>query len=252
MQGSLALLFFAGCSQGYHPEPSSTPTPPTSNLRLSDLTDYYQDGVLLIEEPLVVAGRVTTSDEAGNFYRTLLIEDSGAALEVRVGSYHLHNRYPIGCQLTINLKGLALERSLGVLQAGLLAEAYDYPEVGYLGAQALIDQHLFRGEKGDTPTPAHYHIGELREEYCGTLIAIEGLRYTPLEEEEPLWAGYRRFTDSKGRAIHSHTGTYARFAADPIPRKEVTLCGILQYVSQGEHKGFVIKPRSEADWIEHP
>ena len=70
---------------------------------------------------------VTTSDRAGNFYRTLCIEQAGAALEVMVGLDHLHNDYPPGSRLMVRLRGLTLGLQYGVLQAGTRAE----PGSGY-------------------------------------------------------------------------------------------------------------------------
>ncbi|MBQ5654509.1 MAG: hypothetical protein IIV28_06965, partial [Alistipes sp.] len=48
---------------------------------LAALQALQTDRVVTIDEELVVAGRVTTSDAKGNFYRSLLIEEGGSALE---------------------------------------------------------------------------------------------------------------------------------------------------------------------------
>ena len=243
----LLLTCIAGCTKGYDPEPPAPRMVPAPTLSLQTLHALYRSEAVTIHEEMVVAGTVTTSDKAGNFYRTLCIEQEGYGLEILVGGESLHSRYPIGCRLHLRLRGLTLAHSRGVLQVGLKAPDYAYEELEYLAAQPLIDEHLYRGELLEEPRAKRFAIGELSTERCGTLVVVTGLRHEPLTEEEPTLEGYHRFVDRNGEALHLYVSPYARFASHPLPSGEVTLQGVLQHLVSGAHAGFVIKPRDEND-----
>lgn len=246
-----AALWGGGCSKGYDPEPPAVPPQPAPTLTLEALHTLYNDEAVLIREPMVVTGLVTSSDEAENFYRSLIIEEEGAAIEIRAGVDGLHNRYPVGCRVYLALEGLCMERSRGVLQVGPPAAGSDFTAVGSFYSQALLDRFLFRGEREALYVrPTLWLIPELDEKLCGTLVLIPHLHYEPLEPEPGVWSGYRRFVDREGDVLYTYTSPYARFADRPLPDGETALRGILQYEEQGAYAGFVIKLRDENDNLE--
>lgn len=241
-------MAMAGCSKGYDPEPPVSLLPPRPTLTLERLHALYRSEEVTINEEMVVRGRVTTSDRAGNFYRTLCIEEEGYALELLVGSDQLHSRYPLGSELVVNLRGLTLAQSRGVLQAGRRAADYQYGALEYLDAQALIDKHLFRTESPiEKPRARQLAISELKPELCGTLVCLTGLSWESQPDELPTLEGYHRFRDSSNDSLHLYVSSYARFANLPMPKGEVALRGILQHLSSGDHAGYLIKPRDEED-----
>ena len=56
------------------------------------------------------------------------------------------------------------------------------------------------GEALAAPSPAPLVIPALTESRCGTLVRIDGVRYTPEDLSAATWAGYKRFTDADGNA----------------------------------------------------
>lgn len=245
------LLGVAGCGAAYDPEPYAPSEAPTPNLTLEALHARYPapyNGVYeVVNEELVVRGIITSDDRAGNCYQSLYIEQEGHALQLRVGLTQLQSRYPKGCRLTVALRGLCIGREHGVLQAGSPISDFDNSKLGAIESQVRIDSHLFRGEKGEEPTPRRLPIEELTLHHCGSLVELSNLSYAPLGEEEPLWEGYHRFTDPQGLAIHSYCSPYARFAGESLSDEVVTLTGHLEWLSQGQHAGFVLIPRDEED-----
>ena len=111
-----------GCYDSHFGQAGEAPGEGSPNASLADIRARFTGQPVVVEGDIRVAGRVTTSDRAGNFYRTLCIEDAGAALEVMVGLDHLHNDYPPGSLLLVRLRGLTLGEQFGVLQAGGPAE----------------------------------------------------------------------------------------------------------------------------------
>ena len=82
----LSLLLFALLAAGCYddagvPAPKNDPLP-EANLSLPDLSARCGDTPVRIVQDIVVAGRVTTSDEAGNFFRSVVLQEDGTGVEV--------------------------------------------------------------------------------------------------------------------------------------------------------------------------
>lgn len=239
----LATALFAGCNYDrfdpieLHDEVDWVP-----NAELSDVRHSFAVATT-IRENMVVAGRVTTSDEGGNFYRTLVIEDATGALELMIGMDYLYRTYPVGSQLTVRLQGLAIDEYNGVLRVGLQPETWDYRTTTYMSHQAVVDRYIQRSNSVVAPAPERVAAGELTRRLCGRLITVGGLR---ADDEATTWAegrytSYRKFRDALGDSIYVQTSPYADFAAQELPHDEVAITGVLYYGSVGGRKTFIIK-----------
>ena len=242
-----AMLLATGCYDSGFGSPGTGDPSPAMNIPLTELQRLYVGKPVTIDNELIVAGRVTTSDRSGNFYRSLVIESEEGALEIMAGLDALHNDYPVGSLLTLRLKGLAIGRSYGIIQAGRLAEAGS-SRVGYIGSQAALDRCLYRGpEPLAAPEPRRLTLAELQLSHCGLLVRIEGLHYAPVGLEERCWAGYHRFADADGNALFTNVSDYADFADGEVPYGSCTLTGILQH-SSWEGGRYLIKLRDATDY----
>lgn len=92
-------------------------------------------------QDIVVAGRVTTSDEAGNFFRSVVLQEDGTGVELMAGLDDLFRVYPPGCRIAVRLQGLAMCRRFGVVQIGTMPAAGDYA-VEAIGVRALLDRYV--------------------------------------------------------------------------------------------------------------
>ena len=270
----LSLLLFALLAAGCYddagvPAPKNDPLP-EANLSLPDLSARCGDTPVRIVQDIVVAGRVTTSDEAGNFFRSVVLQEDGTGVELMAGLDDLFRVYPPGCRIAVRLQGLAMCRRFGVVQIGTMPAAGDYA-VEAIGVRALLDRYV-ACETVDVlrPVPRIVAFDELAPDMCGCLVQIEDLtpfwnwygedanqtlrpkEMLPLpSEEDPTdwkWEGYRLFEDRAGNRIATYTSTYARYAASEIPKGPVTLVGVLQYGNAGSiGKSYMIKMRDEND-----
>ena len=122
---------------------------------IAALRARYAGTPVTVTGDIVVAGTVTTSDRAENFYRTLCICDAEAGLEVMAGIDHLHNDLPIGSRVTLSLRGLTVAQSRGVLQAGRPPAAGSGYATDYIGSRAALGVVRVRsGEALAAPSPA--------------------------------------------------------------------------------------------------
>lgn len=243
----VAALFIAGCSSEFSADVALGEELNTTST-LAELRSRFTGSTVRIESDIVVAGRVTSSDRAGNFYRSLTIEQEGAAAEVMVGLDALHNDYPIGTKLYICLRDLAIGERLGVLQIGLMPTATSWYATDYLASKAQVDQHIVRSTDPIAELmPTTLRIEELTPIHCGRLIRIDKVQYVP-DEEPAIWSGYRCFKDEDNHLIYTYVRTYADFADEPIPTTTGALVGILQYDPTGDGR-YLIKLRDATDFI---
>ncbi len=245
----LALgLLLAGC--GYDRFGDYTPPGgealPEATTDIASLRLLYAGSRIDVQDEWVVAGRVTSSDRAGNFFRTFVIEDATGGLEIRAGLYDMHRIYPVGMQVAVKLKGLSLGFYQGMMQAGARPVPSSYDQTAYLGHRAILDRHVVRGGTADPVAPAATTIAALDERMCGRLVRIEGLHLagaTPgasaLGDAPVTWAvpspgggippsyGYRKFKDARGDSLLVVSSGYATFAAETIPAGSLYVTGVL-------------------------
>ena len=80
-------------------EPTLKQSERSANITLQSFVEKVGDRSLVINEPLVVGGYVISSDEESNFYKSLVVDDGTAAIEIMVGLYDSFNLYPLGYYL---------------------------------------------------------------------------------------------------------------------------------------------------------
>lgn len=148
-----------------------------ANTTIAAVKALYVDRPYHIEKDLIIGGQVTSSDQGGNVYRSLYIQDASGAIEIKMGKTNLYNDYQPGRWVFVKLDGLTLGAYEGMLQIGLEDPSGEY-ETTYLDAQRIIDLHVFKGKKADPVTPKVLTSDELtKKENFQTLVTLKGLTY---------------------------------------------------------------------------
>lgn len=78
----IALLALCGLSCGCRDRFDVPDTPadvPAANITIASLHAFLHAETVVVREELTVGGTVVSSDEAGNFYRTLVLDDGARA-----------------------------------------------------------------------------------------------------------------------------------------------------------------------------
>lgn len=247
----LCALALCGCYDTFKlPHEPSAGKPVTASL--AELHGLWFGRPLLVEDDIVVGGVVTSSDRAGNFYRTFTICDESGAAEIMAGLTDLYNIYPVGCVVRIYVRGCAVSESRGVLQIGLPAADYENYDVDYFYSKVNLDRYIFRtGDMAGTDIP-DMRLSELTVAMCGRPVTVRGLEPV-LSGDDNIWSGYRVFRDSGGGIVCTYTNPYADFADEPLPAGLADITGILQYGSAEGVPGdcFILKMRSHEDCRRH-
>lgn len=91
------------------------------NPDLSNYTKEELDAKKFEGTHIVISGRVISSDQAGNVFKSLIIQDQTAALAISVNSYNLYLDYRVGQEVVIDATGMYIGKYNGLQQLG-------YPE----------------------------------------------------------------------------------------------------------------------------
>lgn len=198
-----ALVLLASCEEwgpvftgSYDdPEPYAVKTM-TANVTIAELAQMYKDNgksPFIVKENLVVAGKVTTTDQPGNFYKSFYIQDETGGIEVKVGKNALYNDYKLGQTVYVKLRDLKVGmygyKYYKMDYQGMVQIGYDDPsssyETSYLESPLLIDSHIIRGERGPQLAPTVLTEKELpylwdtqaTNKYVGAYVTLKGLKY---------------------------------------------------------------------------
>jgi hypothetical protein len=237
----------------------STQTPAvTPNISIRQLRELVADKVVTIDQELIIGGYVTSCDKDGNFYRSFTFEDISAGAELMAGLYDLHNIYPQGYRVTVNLQGCSVAIYNGILQIGREAKSYSNYPTDYFYTRLLLDKYVTTHDTYQPVTPSLLTIDTLNEELCGKLVSINNLRLCSRDyldtwrvNTDGKWSGYNLFCDASGNTVVVLTSEYASYAQNYIPTDTVILTGILQHSDFGGEKHFFIKMRNEKDCVIH-
>lgn len=249
------LLTMQGCHNFDDPAPQNA-LPEAANIAIADLSKLVGNKSVYNEEPIVIGGYVTSSDKASNFYKTFTIEDATGGVEIMAGLYDLHNIYPEGYYITVDLQDCALSKYHGVLQVGRKAESYSNYPTEYFTSRILLDKHIKRYYVRNPIAPKPLSIKELQLSDCGRLVCIGALHNVSNQyidvygvNGDGNWKGYNVFADESGNLITVFTSDYANYANDTVPSENVSITGILQYGEFDSKESFMIKMRDKNDCI---
>lgn len=183
------------------PEPVQT-VEMTPTYTIAELAAEYTPGQPFVVgqdklsgEDVIIAGRVSTTDQPGNFYKSFYIQDETGGIEIKMGKNGLYNDYKPGQLVYVNCKDLSVGMygyktgsygGNGMVQIGYADPTGEY-ETSYLESQLLIDTHIFRGEyePGNEVEPLEITVDDLPEAsatledcpYLGRLVTLRGLEY---------------------------------------------------------------------------
>lgn len=154
------------------------------NTSIAALKALYTGKPYHIEDDIVIKGTIISSDNSGNIYRSLYIQDETGAIEVKIGSSGLYNDYKTGQTLYVKCEGLTLGNYGGMLQIGYEDPTGEY-ETAYIDVKSLIDSHIFRGAKGTEVSPVEVSEDDVkaalklgyRSPLFGKYVTVKNLTY---------------------------------------------------------------------------
>lgn len=201
---------------------------------------FYQDPeeIITFEKDLIFEAYVVSSDEAGNFYKELIVQDKPenptAGLNIRLNMNSYSQLYNFGRKLLINARGLSIGEMNGVATLGVVngKQIENIP-------QSLISEHIFRTGEVATIVPLKLESLQFQDRYENLFIALENVQfsYFLVDPQNPFTYAGEDVDEFDGeRLVESCTGdfpfilstsTYADFSTFKLPSGSGNLRGIL-------------------------
>ena len=154
---------------------------------IAELKALYQGKPTVVEGNIWIKGQVTTSDQSGNIYNEIYLQDETGAIDLKLGRSSLYNEYQPGQWVYVKCDGLTLGSYNGMAQLGFAADDTETNEydTSYIQLQALIDVHVFKGETDTPVTPAEVAESDIKAAVSegtqhplwGQLVTVKGLTY---------------------------------------------------------------------------
>ena len=194
------------------------------------------------EDSLWVTAFVTSSDEGGNFYKELFVQDHlfqpEAALKIRMDRTSLVDYYPPGSRLLILLNGLGAGMDSNQLTLG----NYQGNSIATIPA-ARLKEHFFRADGLHTVEPKVIDLETLDAFDLGQWVQLEQVQFAKAEAGKTFsgeafdeFDGERRLVQCKDqRSILMSTSTFADYKSQILPLEAGNVVGLLTMDFFGEH-----------------
>ena len=197
-----------------------------------------------ITEDIIIEGYVSSSDESGNVYKTIYLQDAPEnptqGLVVSVDAVSTYTSYPQGSKVYIKLKGLAFGKYGNVLQVGYMNidPVTNTSEFGRI-PEKLVKEHLVRSCAPKAKiVPKVITLSQLSssiDPLIGALVQVNNAEF-PINLLCNVYAPNgttvnRQLVDPtkttpENKRVVRNSG-YASFAADQLPSGNGTFIGIL-------------------------
>ena len=188
---ALSVLAFTACEEwqpvftGKYENPEEwEPVTMQANTTIAELKAMYGAGPVQLKPGTIITGIVISTDQPGNLYKSMYIQDETAGIEVKIGRNGLYNEYKMGQRVYIDCDGLTLGDYKGMKNLGVAVpkDADDKPtsdyETSYIEHPAFIDAHIFRGEVGKPLDPRLVAEADLsKPENIGCYVTIKDVVY---------------------------------------------------------------------------
>lgn len=229
MKKQFLLLFMltgllTSCIQDNFDNPPTNGVDPdiTPTITIADLKAMYTGTAIQLDDSLVIMGIVVADDKSGNFYKSIVIQDSTAGILIRMDNTGLFGSYPVGRKLFIKLGGLWMGDYGGLIQLGGANTVGTTDGVDPIPA-VLFDQYILKGTLNNTVDPIDVDITSLNNSHQNMLIRLSGVQFIPDDTAETFADAILQQTvnlyikDCNDNQIIVRTSGYADFAGTVVP-----------------------------------
>ncbi len=191
-------------------------------------------------------GYVISSDEGGNFYKKLVVQDKPenptAGIQILIDDPSLFNSFNFGRKVHIKLDGLSLGFKNGLLQLGIQnrGDIVSMP-------RSIIDNHIIRTSETAEIIPLEMDISAFSENLKNTYIKLSGVqfnrnlvreehRFTYASEPIDRFDGERQIESCEtGATTILSTSTFADFRSLILPKFSGSIEGVLSRNFTDDH-----------------
>ncbi|MCF6365154.1 MAG: DUF5689 domain-containing protein [Bacteroidales bacterium] len=226
----ISMVLLSSCINNKFNEPDEAVynTDIEATTTIAELVNLYEGALTYLDTNVVISGTVIANDKTGNFYKSIVIQDSTAGIEISLNAYELHNTYHIGDLIFVKCNGLYLGEYGGVVQLGAEYE-------GGIGRieEPMIKDYLFKSEGGIPIKPKTFSLAAPNASYVNQLVILKDVQFGlnslgetygdaefQLDRDIPV-------EDCDGNSVTVRTSGYADFARDTIATGNGNMIAVL-------------------------
>ena len=210
----------------------------------SDVASRTTPSIKTYSADEAIEGYVISSDEGGNFYKKIYIqnEDKTQALSVALDKSGIYTEFPIGAKVQLRLKGLTTQLNNAITEVGY--EIYKNPKSGRESvgsmAEAIYKTHLYdMGGERKTLASLAKEVTSIEtvknDAHVGQLITLKGVHFpnevvgkTMYDKNKDLGGATNyKLTDANGKTIDFRTSSFAKFKDEKVPAGTLDVTGVL-------------------------
>jgi len=218
-----------------------------ANISIQELKEMYwpnvtgspvQIGLNEQGDSVIVRGRVASSDEAGNVYNSIILQDEDGqyAINFYVSYSDSYRHYKFGEEVAVNLTGMYAGGYNGLMQFGAVDAA---------GAMATMKEEFFKVQARPDGWPEPEKVDTVvctMDDILGATTAEEQMKWQSrlvrikdmtLQDQGQPWAETsstnRYAADDKGQRMLMRISNYATFKNSLIPTGKGDIVGVLSY-----------------------
>ncbi len=182
---AVSSVALTGCDEDLAVPPLSIPTTDVrANTTIADFKAQYwssetnyctQVGKTADGEDIILGGRIIASDEGGNIYQNLMLQDETGAVTIAVltsstdGLQHLYTKYKVGEEMFINVTDLYAGKYAGLFQIGTAGEYNGTPQTSKMSAVDFLNHTYLNG----LPEPSKIIVPEVTIPEINGLSSVE-------------------------------------------------------------------------------
>ena len=236
---TIILTVIAAILTGCNLEPDVAPMPSfvgEANTTIAELLAMHTIGSedsfdsIPVGSNIIICGYVTTSDEWGNNYKYLNIEDETGGIQIKIDNKALYHKYRIGQKLYVKCDGLVLGDYRKLPQLGLWANGSMQPIPSFKTYLYLFPDGSPMGAPNPIVMTSIPAANDIPSTMYNRRVILEGATFVE--------GGMATFSDpgastshdikmADGSTITLRTSNYATFAGETLPVGTGEVNGIL-------------------------
>lgn len=198
----------------------------------------------------IITGIVTANDAMDNFYKSIVIQDSTAAITLKLDGFSLSALYPLGMRLVLRLNGMWMGEYGGMLQLGGGVDRSDpqFPSIVPLPA-SLFQKHIVTLSAEKMPEPVAVSYDQLHDSLHSRLIRLNNIQFAENDTASYLGDWVNKATNSlslkycTGGTVYLRTSGFAKFAKIKSPKGSGSITGI--YSEFGSQRQLMIRDTND-------
>lgn len=244
-------IAISACIKKFDAPPIYSGTSLQANTSIRSLYDSHLAGnVEKFVDNEIITGIITANDANDNFYKTIILQDSTAAITIRLDGFGLSANFPVGMRVMVKLNGMWMGEYGRMLQLGGGVDRSNPLFIELIPLSAvLFNRYFFAVGMEKLPQPIEVVYNQLNDSLHSRLIQLNNIEFAVADTAKPFGDAINKLTVShsmkfcNGGTVYLRTSGFASFASVKTPEGSGSVVGI--YSEFGSQRQLMIRDTSD-------